>query len=172
MKIQWLPEGTRLRPLRDQIVVKALEWRPSSVIEIAGNQRRPMRGEVVAVGPARRVKTYGRDSKGQRCKVYDYGQTIPTELRPGDIVELGGLELDGYHFQQVTIGSEVYVICQEMDVVFYRRPTLTEKLGEQWCRQNLAEPAEFIGKISMDEPTSRFWNPSEAGNGEQERQAT
>ena len=116
MKIQWLPEGTKLRMLRDQILVKALEWSPSSIIVISGNERRPLRGVVVSVGPFRRVKKYLYNQKGEKCAVADYGQTIPTQVQPGDIVEIGGLELDGYRFEQVTIGSELHIICQEADV--------------------------------------------------------
>lgn len=116
MKIQWLPEGTKLRMLRDQILVKALDWSPSTIIVVAGNQRRPLRGEVVSVGPFRRVKKYLYNQQGEKSAVADYGQTIPTQVKPGDIVEIGGLELDGYRFEQVTIGSELHVICQESDV--------------------------------------------------------
>ncbi len=116
MKIQWLPEGTKLRMLRDQILVKALEWSPSTTIIIAGSERRPMRGVVVSVGPFRRVKKYLYNAKGEKCAVADYGQTIPTQVRPGDVVEIGGLELDGYRFEQVTIGSELHILCQEQDV--------------------------------------------------------
>jgi hypothetical protein len=46
----------------------------------------------------------------------DTGQVIPTEVKPGDLVEVGGLELNGYQFPQVTIGSELHVVCQEQDV--------------------------------------------------------
>jgi co-chaperonin GroES (HSP10) len=116
MKIQWLEDGTKLRPLRDQIVVKALEWSPSTIITVAGSERRPMRGIVVAVGPGQRVKKYWRNSKGERCKMGETGQVIPTEVKPGDLVEVGGLELNGYQFPQVTIGSELHVVCQEQDV--------------------------------------------------------
>lgn len=116
MKIQWLPAGTKLRMLRDQILLKPLEWSPSTVIMIAGNERRPMRGKVVAVGPARRVRKYWYNAKREKYKVGETGQTVPTEVKPGDVVEIGGLELDGYRFEQVTIGDELHLICQEQDV--------------------------------------------------------
>ncbi len=116
MKIDWLPEGTKLRMLHDQILLKPLEWSPSTIIKIAGSERRPMRGIVVAIGPHRRVKKYGYNAQGERNKVYDYGQTIRTQVQPGDVVEIGGLELDGYRFQQVTIGTELHIICAEQDI--------------------------------------------------------
>ena len=40
----------------------------------------------------------------------------PTELKVGDIVELGGLQFDGYLFEQVGIDGVPHVICQEADV--------------------------------------------------------
>jgi co-chaperonin GroES (HSP10) len=113
---QMLPAGTVLRPLRDQIVVKPLAWEPSKLIVIAGNQRKPLRGVVVFVGPGERVKRRWKNSAGQVHKIGEMGQVIPTEVKPGDVVELGGLEIDGYAFQQVAIGHEVHLICQEKDV--------------------------------------------------------
>lgn len=113
---QRLPPGTVLRPLRDQIVVRPLAWEPSKLIVIAGNQRKPLRGVVVFVGPGERVKRRWKDNNGQVHKIGETGQVIPTEVRPGDVVELGGLEIDGYAFQQITIGHEVHLICQEKDV--------------------------------------------------------
>ena len=107
-----------IRPLRDQIIVKPLEWRPSAIIHIAGNKRAPLRGIVVAVGPGQRVKKYWKNSQGQRHLMGETGQVIPTEVRPGDVVELGGLELDGYKFQQVDIEGVQHLICQEQDVCF------------------------------------------------------
>lgn len=107
-----------LRPLRDQIILLPLEWRPSSVIQIAGNKRSPLRGKVVAIGPGRRVLKYWRNSRGERTKVGETGQVIPTEVKVGDIVEIGGLELDGYKFPTTDIDGVRHVICQEADVCF------------------------------------------------------
>lgn len=118
-----LPPGTRLRPLRDQIVVKPLAWEPSKTIQIAGDTRKPLRGTVVAVGPGtypwkyktevvltkdgvRRDRTERRESKVFR----------KTQVKVGDIVELGGLEIGGYRFQQVVMDNAVHVICREEDV--------------------------------------------------------
>lgn len=107
-----------LRPLRDQIILKPLEWRPSTVIEVAGNKRKPLRGEVIAIGPGRRVLKYWKNSKGERIKMGETGQVIPTEVKPGDIVEIGGLEIDGYKFPTQVIDGVQYVICREADVCF------------------------------------------------------
>lgn len=106
----------QLRPLRDQIIVQPLEWRPSSIIHVAGNKRAALRGKVIAVGPGARVKKYWKNTQGQRIAMAETGQVIPTELQPGDIVELGGLELDGYKFQTIELDHQQYVVCQEADV--------------------------------------------------------
>lgn len=111
----------RLRPLRDQIIVRPLQWTPSRTIQIAGNARRTLRGEAVAVGPGCYPKRYNRD----RSKTWDSPAFRPTQVKVGDIVELGGLENDGYSFPTVLIGTELHVICREEDVVGVTAPTLT-----------------------------------------------
>lgn len=107
-----LPPGATLRPLRDQIVVRPLEWKPSSIIAIAGNDRRPLRGVVVAAGPGCYPKRYNRD----RSKTWPSAQFRPTQVKVGDTVELGGLELGGYMFPQIMIDNVMHVICREEDV--------------------------------------------------------
>ncbi len=102
----------RLRPLRDQLIVKPLEWEPSQVIVVAGSKRKPLRGVVVAVGPGCYPKLYNKDkSKSWESKAFR-----ACEVKVGDVVELGGLEIDGYLFPQVLIGNERHVICREADV--------------------------------------------------------
>jgi len=108
----------KLRPLRDQIILKPLPWRPSAIIEVAGNQRRTLRGEVVAIGPGRRVLQYWKNGRGERVMMGESGQVIPTEVRPGDVVEIGGLEIDGYKFPTEIIEGVEHVICSERDVCF------------------------------------------------------
>jgi co-chaperonin GroES (HSP10) len=108
----YLPAGTKLRPLRDQIVVKPLNWEPSKIIAIAGDKRKPLRGVVVAVGPGCYPKIYNKD----RSKVWDSKQFRPCDVKVGDTVELGGLELDGYLFPTIMIGNERHVLCREADV--------------------------------------------------------
>jgi co-chaperonin GroES (HSP10) len=102
----------RIRPLRDYIVVKPLEWNPSRTIQIAGNTRRTLRGTVVAVGPGCYPKVYNRD----RSKCWLSKAFRRTQVRAGDVVELGGLEIDGYSFPTISIGNETHIICREEDV--------------------------------------------------------
>jgi co-chaperonin GroES (HSP10) len=108
----YLPAGTKLRPLRDQIVVKPLPWKPSKIIEIAGDKRKPLRGVVTAVGPGCYPRLYNKD----RSKTWDSKQFRPCDVKVGDVVELGGLEIDGYLFPRIVIGTETHVLCREADV--------------------------------------------------------
>lgn len=105
-------ETETLRPLRDQLIVKPLKWEPSSVIQIAGSKREPLRGVVVAAGPGCYPKVYNKD----RSKSWDSTVFRPCEVKVGETVELGGLEIDGYLFPQLMIGNERHVICREADV--------------------------------------------------------
>lgn len=112
VRTDMLGPGETLRPLRDHIVVKPLAWRPSAIVDIAGDTRKPLRGTVVAVGPGCYPKRYNSN----RSKCWDSAVFRPTQVRVGDVVELGGLELGGYRFPQILIGTEMHVICREEDV--------------------------------------------------------
>lgn len=105
-----------IRPLRDRIVVKPMDWTPSTLIQIAGNERKPLRGIVMAVGPGYRQKKWKFNAKGERTHMSETGRVIPTDVKPGDLVELGGLEIGGYDFPQIMINNELHIIAQEQDV--------------------------------------------------------
>lgn len=109
-----------LRMMGDRILLKPLDWKGSDVI-VAIRHGRPVRGEVVAIGPGKWVKRYvsgKRDGKDFR-KSYETKVFLKTELKPGDIVNLGGLATfdgAGYIFQEVVVGTETMLMCQEADV--------------------------------------------------------
>lgn len=109
-----LPASAKLRPLRDQIIVEPIPWPFSEIIEVVYTGR-PLRGRVLAVGPGHYRKLYdGR--KGQRTKSWDSRHFTPCDVKVGDIVQLGGLDLGGYLFQTVRWGDRECVICREADV--------------------------------------------------------
>lgn len=116
-----LPAGTRLRMLRDRILLRPLEWVPSGVIEVVRHGR-PLRGVVEAVGPGRLYRRYKPHATDTNKRQYvETGHFIPTEVKPGDVVELGGLNAYdglGYNFPRVMIGTETFLIVQEQDVCF------------------------------------------------------
>ena len=110
-----------LRMLGDRILLRPLDWKASEVI-IAIRHGRPVRGEVVAVGPGKWVKRYvsgKRDGKDFR-KSYETNVFLKTELKPGDIVNIGGLNIfDGAGYMallEVIVGTETLLIFQEADV--------------------------------------------------------
>lgn len=109
-----------LRMMGDRILLKPLDWKGSDVI-VAIRHGRPVRGEVVAIGPGKWVKRYvsgKRDGKDFR-RSYETKVFLKTELKPGDIVNLGGLATfdgAGYIFQEVVVGTETMLMCQEADV--------------------------------------------------------
>lgn len=110
-----LPAGAKLRLLRDRLLVKPLEWQPSTLLEVI-HDAKPLRGVVVAMGPGYRQKKWQYNSSGERTRMGETGRVIPMEVKVGDTVELGGLEHRGYDFPQILIGNELHIICQEQDV--------------------------------------------------------
>lgn len=114
-----------LRPLRDHLIVKPLEWdavkKGSKLVAIRHGSA--VRGEVLAVGPGRYEKRYKyqHEKKPGERKFYTLKNLyIATEVKVGDIVELGGLELNGYGFPTILWGHTECIICQEQDVCMIR----------------------------------------------------
>lgn len=95
----------------DRILVRPLNWDASAAI-IAIRYGQPVRGEIVAAGPGAYEIAYNRD----RSKCWETNTFIPMQLKTGDIVELGGLEMNGYPFVTMTINNESLVLCTERDV--------------------------------------------------------
>lgn len=115
------PAGTTLRLLRDRLLLRPLDWTPSRIITVI-RRGRPVRGVVEAIGPGRLLRRYRPHPTDPYKRTYvDTARFIPTELRVGDVVELGGLNQfngEGYSFPQVTIGTETFLIVQEQDICF------------------------------------------------------
>lgn len=108
------PEGTKLRMLHDQMLVEPIDI-PYSAIIYCINNNKPMRGIVRAIGPGHYPLKYN-GPKGKRTKSWRSKEFQPTECKPGDTVELGGLQYGGYSFQTVYIGGKLHLICREADV--------------------------------------------------------
>ena len=111
-----VPESEGIRALRDAIIVEPLEWVPSKILWAAYTGF-PLRGLVKAVGPGTYPKRYD-GPKGRRTKMWESKSFRATEVKAGDIVELGGLELGGYiGFTTFLWGSKEHLICREEDIV-------------------------------------------------------
>lgn len=109
-----VPKEAKVRPLRDRIIVEPLDWRPSKYIEVVYTGE-TLRGRVKAIGPGRHPLKYD-GPKGHRSKSWEAKHFQPTEVKVGDIVELGGLEIRGYLFTSFLWGDKEHIICQEADV--------------------------------------------------------
>ena len=109
--LAFVGKDERIRPLRDHIVVEPLPANPTIIID----SWRPIRGIVRAAGRGHYPKIYdGR--KGQRSKSWDSKAFLPTEVKVGDTVELGGKELKGYLHPTIRWGEKEMVVCTERDV--------------------------------------------------------
>lgn len=116
--LDFVPADAKIRPLRDQIIVEPIDWKPSSTLEVV-YRGKPLRGIVRAAGPGCYPKRYD-GPKGRRTKSWDSTQFRPCDVKVGDFVELGGIELGGYLFQTFRWGSKEMIICREEDVVLIR----------------------------------------------------
>jgi co-chaperonin GroES (HSP10) len=105
----------QIRCRRDYIVVEPLEVDHGTTI-IVKERTKPLRGIVKAVGPGHYPKRYDHSDKHRRTKTWDSKSFQPTEVRPGDVVELGGYEYSGYSFQTFLWGDKVHLLCREADV--------------------------------------------------------
>jgi len=91
--------STKVAPLADRVVVKALEdteqMRGGLFIPDTAKEK-PQQGEIIAVGPGR----------------YEKNVRVPMELKAGDRVLYGK-----YSGSEVTIDNEQYLILRESDVL-------------------------------------------------------
>ena len=117
-----------IRMMHDRILLKPMDWDGKDVhgtesrIHVVRHGR-PLRGRVIAVGPGHNPIKYKPNAQGKRAQM-DYSKHFRrTELRPGDVVELGGLNQydgKGYQFTEVIYNGEHHVICSERDVCIVR----------------------------------------------------
>jgi co-chaperonin GroES (HSP10) len=111
----FIPADTKLRPLRDQMIVEPLEVVHSRYL-IIPEHGKPIRGTCRAIGPGHYRKQYDHPDKHKRTKMWEGTHYVPTEVKVGDIVHLGGAELGGYAFEQFWWGDKLHIHCREADV--------------------------------------------------------
>ena len=110
-----------IRPRLDYLLVEPLARDLSKTLEVIEHTK-PVRGRVIAVGPGTHPKVYydreGRktEDRSQRHEFRYSSRFLPTQVKPGDLVELGGIDLGGYAFPTITWGDKKYLICRELDV--------------------------------------------------------
>jgi co-chaperonin GroES (HSP10) len=103
----------KIRPLGDRIIVEPLEWSPSFLAVVY--RGKPLRGIVRAAGKGCYPKRYN-GPKGQRSKSWDSRAFRATEVKVGDTVELGGLEIGGYLFPTIRWGDKEMIVAREEDI--------------------------------------------------------
>lgn len=100
-----------MRLLGDRILIKPMALKLSTTL-IADWKGKTVRGQVIAVGPGEYANIYNSDrSKVRRSKAF-----TPTTVKVGDIVHLGGLEIDGYSFTRIMLNGTEHLICSEKDI--------------------------------------------------------
>lgn len=121
--VNFVPSGRQIRPLRDQLIVRPLPLALGERVQ-ADWQGEPVRGVVIAAGPGVFPNIHSRfrkDGKEVR-QVRESKQFRPTEVKPGDVVQLGGLEIQGYLWPRVWADGDWCVICREADVCLIECP--------------------------------------------------
>jgi co-chaperonin GroES (HSP10) len=117
--ITYIAPDEQIKPLFDNIVVEPLDIEHSRILTVIENIK-PVRGIVRAVGPGHYPWRYDHPDKHRRTKMWKSQTFQPTQVRVGDIVELGSVNIDGriagYSFQQIQWGSKMCIMCREADV--------------------------------------------------------
>jgi hypothetical protein len=116
--LTFVREDESIRCLRDHIVVEPLDIDHGTMMQLV-YRGEPVRGRVLAVGPGHFQKKYN-GPKGKRTKSWDSKHFTPCDVRVGDLVDLGGLEIEGYLFVRIRWGSLDCVLCREADVALVR----------------------------------------------------
>lgn len=120
--LTYVESTAQIRCRGDHIILEPLEIDHgfSALSErgfIVHEDGRPVRGIVRAVGPGHYPKRYNHPDKHRRTKMWNSSTFQPTEVKVGDLVELGAAqETRGYNFQTFLWGDVVHLICTERDV--------------------------------------------------------
>ena len=111
----YIAANEQIRMRLDYMLVEPLERDLSKTLAIVENTM-PVRGRVIAIGPGTHPRVYDHPDKHKR-KSFEYSSRfLETQVKPGDLVELGGIDIGGYSFPQIMYGDKKYLICRELDV--------------------------------------------------------
>ena len=106
-----------LKPLREKLIVKPLPPDLSQTISADWNGE-AVRGEVIAAGRGTYPRVHERGTKDGKPyrTVRDSKAFRPCDVKVGDIVHLGGMEIGGYLWPHVIIDGQDHILCSEQDV--------------------------------------------------------
>jgi hypothetical protein len=107
----------QVRPLREKLILKPLPPALSQTIAADWNGE-AVRGQVIASGKGTypRIYTTGKKDGKPFKTVRDSQAFRPNDVKVGDIVHLGGMELGGYLWPHIYIDGEDHIIVSEQDV--------------------------------------------------------
>lgn len=135
--LAWIKASEHIRPLRDQLVIEPLPLDLNSSLEVV-YRGKPVRGIVRAVGPGRHPIKYF-DSQGNSTTKRGDRKTsklskhfLPCDIKVGDVVDVGGLDIGGYLFPLIRWGTWDVFICTERDVCLIDEAA-TESSFNQLC---------------------------------------
>lgn len=115
----YIEPDAQIKPMHDFMVVEPLGVEHSAILTVIEHTK-PLRGLVKAVGPGHFPLCYDHPEKSKRTRMWRSKTFQPTQVKPGDIVELGAVKVDGrmigYSFQTVLWGSKPHLLCREADV--------------------------------------------------------
>lgn len=115
----YVAPDSQIRPMHDYMVVEPLGVEHSKILMVI-EETKPLRGVVKAVGPGHYPLCYDHPEKQKRTKMWRSKTFLPTQVKVGDVVELGAVKVDGrmigYSFQQVYWGNKMHIMCREADV--------------------------------------------------------
>lgn len=117
--VTYIAPDEQIRCLHDHMIVEPLGIEHSKILTVIEDIK-PVRGVVKVVGRGHYPMQYDHPDKHRRTKMWRSSTFQPTQVKVGDIVELGAVKIDGriagYSFQQIQWGSKMHIICREADV--------------------------------------------------------
>jgi hypothetical protein len=113
--IDFIPADTRLRCLRDQMIVAPLEVMHSRILIIPPHSSTLVRGKVLAIGPGHYPIRYN-GPKGKRTKMMAGTVFVPTEVKVGQIVHLDGRNTGKDAFDAFYWGDKYCIHARQEDV--------------------------------------------------------
>ena len=108
----YIPADAKIRPLRDQMIVKPLDNAFSSLVVVI-NESKPIRVEVLAIGPGVYPLRYDHVEKHKRTKVWWSKALRRCDVQVGDVVSIESFERQCFYW-----GPQICLIAREEDVRF------------------------------------------------------
>lgn len=127
----YIPAEYNLRPLRDHIIAKPLDNAFSALI-IVINESKPIRLEVLAIGPGVYPLRYDHNEKHKRTKCWWSKALRRCDVKVGDVISV-----EDFERQTIYWGNAICVILREEDVRFIEQKeaageTITYRRAEHY----------------------------------------